>query len=421
MGFHTLFYPDAEPDECALRGSRKRVIAEEAVASIIYSCGTGNFLAGYLTYLGASVAACAAISMIPVLGCVFQFFSPFIFERVQYRKFAVFLLCVLFRFSLSSMFLVPLITGDAESSRGSVLVLFCIAFGAAGIVTPGLTHMILNLAPMKRRGQYFAVKQVVAAAVNGLGTLIIGRQLDHFLRTDNPYTGFMVIGVVCLCLSAVDALLLCSIHERPVEYTSAMQIRDILMPVKDAHYRPLLLYIVLGSLIGGISTSFLSVYELRILGLSHTFITTVGIAASCAGMAGGFVWGHYADERGWTRMYRVTNFFTLLCTLAWAFVKPATAHVFAPFIMIGSTFFTAGSGIASSNMQFFYSPQKGKTTYFGVTSALGSLVSCVSAAAAAALEPQLEGLLGEYMAIALLFFLSGSLGLVNYFVNIRKL
>lgn len=56
---------------------RYRIIAEGAVAGVIYAVATGNFLAGYLSSLGASVSLCAAAAMIPSFGCVLQFISPF--------------------------------------------------------------------------------------------------------------------------------------------------------------------------------------------------------------------------------------------------------------------------------------------------------------------------------------------------------
>lgn len=65
---------------------RYRIIAEGAVAGVIYAVATGNFLAGYLSSLGASVSLCAAAAMIPSFGCVLQFISPFVFERMHHRN-----------------------------------------------------------------------------------------------------------------------------------------------------------------------------------------------------------------------------------------------------------------------------------------------------------------------------------------------
>ena len=69
-------------------------MVEGAVAGVLYTIATNHILTGYLSYLGASVATCASIAMIPQLGCVLQFFSPFLFERLRHRKLAIWLLCL---------------------------------------------------------------------------------------------------------------------------------------------------------------------------------------------------------------------------------------------------------------------------------------------------------------------------------------
>ena len=69
MGWlYQLFFPAHDPTESELTAGRRCIIVESAVASIIFALVTSNFLAGYLSYLGASVSFCAKVAMIPSLG-----------------------------------------------------------------------------------------------------------------------------------------------------------------------------------------------------------------------------------------------------------------------------------------------------------------------------------------------------------------
>lgn len=148
MGWlYQLFFPAHTLTENELEMGRYRIIAEGAVAGVIYTVATGNFLAGYLSSLGASVSLCAAAAMIPSFGCVLQFISPFVFERMHHRKLAIWLMCVVFRLSVSSILLIPLALPDPGHARAVVLVLYTIGFFSAGLVTPGLEHMVLAIAP----------------------------------------------------------------------------------------------------------------------------------------------------------------------------------------------------------------------------------------------------------------------------------
>ena len=129
MGWlYQLFFPAHTPTENELEMGRYRIIAEGAVAGVIYTVATGNFLAGYLSSLGASVSLCAAAAMIPSFGCVLQFISPFVFERMHHRKLAIWLMCVVFRLSVSSILLIPLALPDPGHARAVVLVLYTIGF-----------------------------------------------------------------------------------------------------------------------------------------------------------------------------------------------------------------------------------------------------------------------------------------------------
>lgn len=196
--FYQLFFPAHDPTEEELQAGRRRIIEEGAVAGIIYALVTGNFLAGYLSYLGASVSFCAKVAMIPSLGCVLQFFSPFVFERMHHRKLAIWLMCVVFRLSVSSIFLIPLAMPDPGHARAVILVLYTIGFFSAGLVTPGLEHMVRGLSPQGGRGRFYAVKSIIGTCISSAATLALGRTLDEYLAGDAGYTGFLVIGTVSL-------------------------------------------------------------------------------------------------------------------------------------------------------------------------------------------------------------------------------
>lgn len=418
--FRQLFFPPEPPTAPQQEASRHALITEGAVAAVLYSVGTGNFLAGYLSQLGATLSFCAFVAMIPQLGCVLQFASPFLFERIHHRKLSIWLLCVIYRVSLAAVFLVPLAVPGHARARWVVLALYTLSFFAAGLVTPGLSHLTLGLAPDGRRGAFFARKDIAAVCVNSAATLVLGRVLDALTRAGRPETGYLLIGAVCAALALLDAMLLLLVRENPVPFASRVRPADILRPVRDRSYRPLLLYAIVGGLPGGLSTPFLSVYELRVLGLSHSFITTVGVVSAVAGMAGSWYWGRLADRAGWRRVILLTAAVSLSCTVGWALVRPAWAPWTAPLLMVATTACSSGSSIATMNLQFAASPATAKTTYISVTSATASIAACLAASLGTALQPLLETAWGN-ASIPCLFGAAGLLGFVNLAVNGRKL
>lgn len=420
MNLQQIFTPQAPPTPAQLQQSRRVLTSEGAVAAVIYSLGTGNFLAGYLSQLGASVSFCAIVAMIPQLGCVVQLAAPFLFERLKYRKLAIWLCCTLFRLSLGFVMVLPAFFGQSKSVFPVVLVLYSFAFLVAGFVTPALQTMVLEISPKEHRGVFFARKDIVATCVNGVATLVVGRLLDYFVDMGQPFTGYILIGVFSLCAAIVDGMLLGCVHEFQAPYVTHMRLTQLLQPLRDRAYRPVLLYMVYGALAGGLSSSFLSVYLLRVLGLSHTFITSVGAVSAVAGMLGIWAWGRYSDRVSWKKMIQRSCLLTSLCTLSWFFVLPEQAHVFAPVLLIVTAAGVGGAAIANTNLQYASSPANAKTTYISVTSALASMVACGAAAVSTTLQPLLESVVGE-RSIAWLFFVSALGSLLNLFLNGRKL
>ncbi|MBR0091289.1 MAG: MFS transporter, partial [Lachnospiraceae bacterium] len=170
-----LFFPTQPHSASRIRTGRRRIIEEGAVAAVIYSVATGNIMVGYLSYLGFSIAACAAIAMIPQLGCVLQFFSPFLFERLQYRKFSIWIFCGIFRFFASLAFLLPLLELRDGYCAVLVVVFYSISFLAAGFVTPGLQLLVLAASPEEGRGTFFARKDIISVVFNSTVILLLSR------------------------------------------------------------------------------------------------------------------------------------------------------------------------------------------------------------------------------------------------------
>lgn len=100
-------------------------------------------------------------------------------------------MCVVFRLSISSILLVPLALPDPGHARAVVLVLYTIGFFSAGLVTPGLEHMVLGIAPQGGRGQFYAVKSIIGTCVSSAATLALGRVLDYYLDRGRAIPAFL--------------------------------------------------------------------------------------------------------------------------------------------------------------------------------------------------------------------------------------
>ena len=415
-----FFFHNDEPNEKQLETSRRLHIIENAIAAIIYSAATSNFLTGYLTQLGASINLCAIVTMIPQLGCVLQFFAPFWFERLKERKKSIWFCCLFFRLSVSLCFLAPIFISGATAKLIVVIALYFIGFMSAGFVTPGLTHLVLSVAPKAGNGRYFARRNIVSACTCSIAMPILGRTVDYFISVDKGLYGYFIIGALCLILTIADLAILGRVYEVPAKNTVKIRLKNVTLPFKDKNYRPFLAYNLIAGLTGGIAAPFLMIYQLYVLNLSHTFITSAGVLASIVGIVGTWFWGRFSEHLTWAKMFMMTAGTNLFCTLMWAFVPINSARVVAPIIMLVTSACAGGAGIANMNLQYESSPEDMKTTYIAITSGCASILSSFSATIGASINSFIEPIFAE-KSIPVLFLISGICGLINLTINGRRL
>lgn len=419
--FQELFYPAAPASPAARRRSQNILLIQGTLAQVMHALGTGNFLAGYLSYLGASSAQVARVMVIPQLGCVLQLAAPLFFERRPRRKLSIICLCFIFRFTMGFTVVAPFLFQEQEAQLRFACVLYLISFLSAGFVTPALNQWMLQIAPDEGRGRYFAVKSILFAVGNAGTAFLMGRQLDAQTAAGTPLKGYLVIYGCCVVGSLVDLVLMLFECEEPSPAMPNISLRDLTAPLRDRRFRPLFVYQALSYSATMSSVGFLSVYQLNVLGLSHTFITSVGILTSVAGMAGIWAWGRVADRTYWTPVVLATRAIATVCFFGWALLSPGLARTGALVLMLLTAVGDQAVGMSLTNLQYDNCPAQGKTAYLGVTAALASLIGYGVSLLGSGAQDRLEGAVGSGPSIALLFCFSGALSLAALIYGMIRL
>lgn len=391
-----------------LTDSQKTMLVQGALSSALFSIGTGNFLAGYLTYLGASPAFCAIVAAMPQLGCILQLVSPFLFERLRHRKLLICGCCFAFRIGMGVAGLIPFLLNGKNERLAAVFVLYLLAFLMAGFVTPGLDQWTMGLAPRYRRGQFYAAKNIASALISAGISLTLGWQLDYFASKNEAGTGYLILYVCCCVLACVDLLLLSRMEEIPCEPMRELKITDLARPLWDKTYRKIILFLPMWFFALNFSNAFLSVYMLQGLGMTHTSITGVATIASVAGILGTWFWGRVADRSSWNSILMWTGCLIGGTFLCWAMVRPGCS-IAVPLLLQASVAVCNGSfHVASQNLQFGCSPREGKTLYLGV----GAAISNLTGYGAALLGASFQSVLMAEMGIGSICVLFGCTGVL---------
>lgn len=409
------------PISGALSRSQRLLLIQGALASVLYALGTGNFLAGYLSALQVAPAQVAKIAAVPQLGCILQLIAPLYFERKARRKRSIVALCFIYRFGIGAMALAALLFSRQSQRFSFVFVLYIVSFLSAGFVTPALNQWIMQIAPTRNRGRYFAAKDIIAAVANAMVAFFMGRWVDTCIAAGTPLKGYLLVYGFCMLAALVDAALLGLQVEIPSPVQPNIRPGNLLAPLRDKHFRPLMVYEILGICSYMVSAGFLPVYQLNVLQLSHTFLTLVGMITSAAGMAAIWFWGRIADRTYWTTVILATRAMNVLCMFGWWLMPPESARIFAPILMTLSAVGPGAASMADVNLQYAHCPSQGKTVYLGVTTALGSLAGYGAALLGSAVQAELELFIGTESSMAAVFSLSGIISLATFLYGRKHL
>lgn len=409
-----------EQKETRLTDSQRTLMVQSALSSALFSIGTGNFLAGYLTYLGASPAFCAIVAAVPQLGCILQLVSPFLFERLRHRKTAIRICCFAFRMGMGLAGLIPFMLTGKTARLGAAFALYLLAFLMAGFVTPGLDQWGMELAPKYRRGRFFASKNILSALMNSAISLVLGWQLDRFSAAGRAGMGYLVLYSCCCFLACVDQVLLGRMEEVPCTPMKSLRLGDLKRPLKDAAYRKIVIFLPAWFFSQNFSSAFLSVYMLQALGMSHTQISGVAMVASAAGILGTWFWGRAADKSSWNRILLWTGCIIGGTYLCWGAVPPGVGLAI-PFLLQSLVAACSGSfHMASANLQYSSAPAEGKTLYLGVGAAISNLTGYGAALLGASAQSMLQLQMG-IQSIRILFLGSGVFCLAAVLLIVPKL
>lgn len=401
--FNQIYFNDKELTEAEYKSGQKKLILSGLTANMISLLTTGTFLVGYLSYLGASERYIAIIGAVPQLGCILQMFSPYIFERLKHRKLLICFSCFLFRFSVGTIIFVPFIIQERVWRLIVIMLIYTLAYLAAGFVTPGLSNWNMSITPALGRGKFLAMKDIISMFGVASTSLIIGRMLDYYKINNKYLVGFTIIFLIALVMSILDFILISSIRE-PIRIQQIYNIslfQMIRKPLKDEYFRKVILFLSIWYFAVQFSVTFIPIYMVNFLELSYSFISVSGILANIFGMVSIYLWGNLADRTSWNFLLKASGIIIAFCYMGWSLVTVNNAFVLVPMFQILLTGSNGAFNMAATNIQYIHSPESSKTTYLGVTQSIAYVTGFFGGISGALASQLLKNLKIEWKVISL--------------------
>lgn len=316
--------------------------------------------------LGADDFQLGLIAAVPFAVSVLQIFASYIMERRRNRRFLFLFFGLLGRTFWILIGLVPyLFPSFSIDLRIWIVIVFVVMVNAGnGFVGLGFGSLMGDLVPIRIRGSYFGVRQMVSLASGVVAGLLISAMIDRV-----GLVGYSIALVLAGITQLMDIICFCFIKWPPMaenqtnDVSLSAMIREVFT---NKSFVRLIVFYTIWLFSVNIAGPFWNIYMLENLQMSFTKmslytqiisnVTTVFVISR---------WGRLIDRYGNKPMLQMVAIIISFSPLPWFFATPTTTI----FILISSVFSGASwpvSDLCQQNLYLSHSPQVHRSMYIAV-------------------------------------------------------
>jgi len=366
-----------------MRGIRF-VLLNHAIRAVHNNIAAGAVLTGYALFLGATNYQIGLLSSVPNIAQALQGIAPVFTERLQNRK------RVHTNFNLVSYLiwipvaLLPFFLPRAFCPWGMIGLV-----GLAAVVNawgnPAGVAWFTDLVPPEMWGRFYARVNTLLTVSGMITALIAGRYVD-ITKDRYPlfsFSSIIIIGVIFAVISNGVLRLVPEPARKRGESQSSLEV--FLLPFKNHNFRRLMIFFAVRSMAVMIAAPFFSVFWIKELKLSFSFIAVISALLSLSGVASYQIWAYLSDKYGNKPITKICWTGMCFIPLSWFFVTLDNHLWAAPAAALWGGFFGGGVLITQMNLRAQIAPEENRSVYIGCFNG----VVC----SASALGPVIGGLL----------------------------
>ena len=228
-----------------------------------------------------------------------------------------------------------------------------------------------DLAPLRIRGRWLSVKDMISAGAHVVFGIIVAQLLDN-LPLDSRYVIIFIIGGV---IGVTDMLCFGFCKEVYAAPPKHPRIRELASEIfKNKPFVRFLVMWTLWTFTGNLAGVYFVPYTMNSMGLNALQIMLFASVASAAGTIFAIQrWGKALYRHGCRSVLIVACTAAVLMPLFFLFQTPGNIWPLFLYNFIGSLFFS-GANLAASSMQLSLSPDDTRPTYVAVFSTITNLV-----------------------------------------------
>jgi MFS family permease len=236
-----------------------------------------------------------------------------------------------------------------------------------------------DLIPEKIWGRFFGTRNMLCGASGTVALLIFGKLLDRLNgQSYGPLPlGFGLTFLVAAIFGILGLRFLNRISEpeQTASRATVVPLRTLTDHLfKDQNFRRFLFYSFAWSFSVYFAGPFFTVYFLRDLRYSYSFIAALGVIAAFADIMGMQVWGRVSDRVKNKAIVALASWVAIFLPLAWVTVRPQSV-IFPVILHVLGGGFWAGINLCTNNLLLRISPKQNRPVFlslFNMVTGLGA-------------------------------------------------
>jgi len=234
------------------------------------------------------------------------------------------------------------------------------------VISPGISVWHVQSIPQSVRPHFFSVITMTVGAVVAVMNLAGSKVVDFMTARGMAYEGFLILRGVAAALCVVELVLYSRINEYPYESTGAkFRLRDLVLePMRNKLYLRTVAVTFLWNIAANMPGSYYTVYLLRNLGVSYSYITVISMINIPVTLLLTPVWRKVLARHGWFKTLYLSVGVFLLHFLVLACVTKKTLVLY-PLSQVMAYVFAVGINLSFTGIPYVNMPEKRQTAFMG--------------------------------------------------------
>ena len=306
-----------------------------------------------------------------------QLFAPLILERFPKRRTMLTVLrAIMHLFNILLIGLIPIFPLGQQGKLVMLAISILIVNMINAFTGSGINVWHIQSIPDRVRKNYFSLITMTNSFVVAIFNLLGSRIVDWLKTYGMEYEGLLALRLFALALAVVEIILYFHIDEHPYEKAdSPFTIKDVfVLPLRNKSYLLSVACAMLWNFAVGIPGSYHSIYMLRDVGASYSYITAVSLCCTFVSFLVAPLWNKLLARINWFKLIGLCIPLYTISYIGFAFTAKSTIYIYAISSLIGSV---CGVGITLGfyGVPYHRIPQQHSTIYMAFYSTMGSLAS----------------------------------------------